>query len=78
MTDIANRLEPVQIVSFIVILITMIMIWAQMRQQPNQKYWYFPVMLWMIHGLIFYGTLFIDRLGYLPEPVNPIYTEWSR
>ena len=77
MISIAPGIEPVQIFSMIVVLAIIIMEILQMRQQPNNLYWFIPLLAWMIHGFIFYLILFLDRAGMIPPFINPSYTEWS-
>lgn len=77
MNPIAAGIEPIQIISMIVVIAIIILEVLQMRQQPYNMYWFIPLLAWMIHGLIFYITLFLDRAGMIPLPINPSYTEWS-
>lgn len=77
MIPIAQSVEPVQIFSMLVVLAIIIMEVLQMHQQPQNIYWFIPLLAWMIHGLIFYVVLFLDRAGLIPLPIDPVYTSWS-
>lgn len=77
MIPIAAGVEPVQVFSLVVVFGIIVMEVLQMRQQPHNQYWFIPLLAWMIHGLIFYMVLFLDRADLIPLPFNPIYTEWS-
>ena len=52
-----NRM-PVQIASVIVIVTILVMQVAWMIKHPGRWRWSVPVFLWMLHGLVFYLTLF--------------------
>lgn len=73
MQPIAAQVEPIQIVTMMVILATIIVIITQVR---NRRDWlWIPCFAWVLHGILFYICLTIDRAGWLRLDVT--YTTWS-
>ena len=74
---IAHNAEPIQWVSagFILIALVFIALQVVQKRDRNVMLWLLPIAIWMIHGLLFYVTLFINRSVELIPGVS--YTVWS-
>jgi len=73
--SVTEYINVVQIITFVLAILTLGVIVGQIFLQPSRKYWHVPMLLLVIHWIIFYSLLFLDRYSYLDLP--PIFTIWS-
>lgn len=75
--QIATQVEPIQWVSLAVVLVIIVLVGLQIQQRRKNTEWLWlvPVLVWMLHALLFYSVLMIDRYGVVRIDVT--YTTWS-
>jgi len=75
---IAQQLEPIQIVSMLVIVATLIFLYLQCEEDSKVRNWVVPMFVWMGHGLVYYLVLFANRAQIFEAlPFGFTYTTWS-
>ncbi len=72
----------VQLVTTAVILAIIIVqiAWVRRYTNPQQKkarlFFTIPILIWMVHGLVFYTLVILSRLVY-PNPFIQSFGDWS-
>ena len=72
---IADRLEPIQLMTMLIAIIGFAAIALLVRRCPDQQGWYIFGMSFLAHLIIYYLVLTIDRTYTLPVDMH--YTDWS-